>query len=87
MRAAALVAWNLRRLRVKQGLSQEALADHAGIDRSYVGGLERGIENPTVAILERLGKALNAEPWEFLKVPSKNERPPPTLRPGRKPKK
>jgi NAD(P)-dependent dehydrogenase (short-subunit alcohol dehydrogenase family) len=51
MRAQALVARNLRRLRVKRGLAQEALAADAGIDRTYVSRLERGLENPTVAML------------------------------------
>src|ERR1700737_1157109 len=44
MRAQALVARNLRRLRVKHNLSQEALAADAGIDRTYVSRLERGLE-------------------------------------------
>jgi predicted transcriptional regulator len=54
MRAQALVARNLRRLRVERGLSQENLAADAGIDRTYMSRLERGLENPTVAILEQL---------------------------------
>jgi transcriptional regulator with XRE-family HTH domain len=51
-----LVAWNPGRIRVKRGLSQERLAFDAGIDRSYVGGLERQEENPTVDPLDRLAK-------------------------------
>jgi transcriptional regulator with XRE-family HTH domain len=54
-----LVAWNLRRIRVRRGLSQERLAFDAGVDRSYVGGLERQEENPTVDILDRLARALS----------------------------
>ena len=53
-------------MRVSRGISQEALAVDAGIDRTYVSRLERGIENPTVAVLERLAKALRAEIVEFL---------------------
>ena len=53
MKATALVAWNVRKLRVRRGLSQEALAVDAGVDRSYVGRIERGIENPTAETLER----------------------------------
>src|SRR5476649_181977 len=41
MRGRALVAWNLRRIRVNRGLSQKKLAFDSGIDRSYVGGLPR----------------------------------------------
>ena len=84
MKAAALVAWNLRRLRVRLGLSQEALAVDAGIDRSYVGRLERGIENPTVETLDKLAAALAVSTAEFLLIPKADERPPKTLCKGRK---
>lgn len=53
-----LLALNLRRIRVARGFSQEALAVDARIDRTYVGGIERGTANPTVALLERLATAL-----------------------------
>lgn len=84
MKATAIVAWNLRRLRVKRDLSQEALAVDAGVDRSYVGRIERGVENPTVETLDRLAKALEVPAAELLLVPKSNEKPPPTLRRGRK---
>lgn len=78
------MAWNLRRLRVKRALSQEALAVDAGVDRSYVGRIERGVENPTVETLDRLARALEVPAAELLLVPKSNEKPPPTLRRGRK---
>jgi transcriptional regulator with XRE-family HTH domain len=84
MKATAIVAWNLRRLRVRRALSQEALAVDAGVDRSYVGRIERGDENPTVETLDRLAKALEVPAAELLAVPKLNEKPPPTLRRGRK---
>lgn len=84
MKATAIVAWNLRRLRVKRALSQEALAVDAGVDRSYVGRIERGVENPTVETLDRLAKALDVSAAELLLVPKSNEKPPQTLRRGRK---
>ena len=86
MRAQALVARNLRRLRVKRGLSQEALAGDAGIDRTYVSRLERGLENPTIAILEQLANALGASIVEFFVVPARGEPPPQSLRGGRRPR-
>jgi len=49
MNARALVARNLRRLRVRKGLSQEVLAVDAQIDRTYVSRLERGLENRIAA--------------------------------------
>jgi transcriptional regulator with XRE-family HTH domain len=85
MKAQALVARNLRRMRVKQNLSQENLAVDAGIDRTYVSRIERGLENPTVAILEQLARAMNEQIVEFFKEPAKNELPPKPLRGGRRP--
>jgi transcriptional regulator with XRE-family HTH domain len=61
MKAQMIVARNIRRLRVARGISQEVLAVDASIDRTYVSRLERGLENPTVAVLERLAGALNCE--------------------------
>jgi transcriptional regulator with XRE-family HTH domain len=84
MKAQALVAWNLRRLRVGRGLSQENLAVDAGIDRTYVSRLERGIENPTVALLEQLALALDAGIAEFFVVPAPGEPPPRPLPSGRR---
>lgn len=79
-----MVAWNLRRIRVRRGLSQEALAADANVDRSYVGRLERGIENPTVNILERLASCLNVALVEFFRSPTKGELPPKPLPSGRR---
>jgi transcriptional regulator with XRE-family HTH domain len=87
MDARALVARNLRRLRVHKGLSQEVLAVDARIDRTYVSRLERGLENPTVAVLERIAGALGTQIAEFFVVPRRGERPPQPLRGGRHAKK
>lgn len=84
MDARELVAWNLRRLRVARGLAQEALAVDAGIDRTYVSRLERNLENPTVAVLERLAKALGVEIVELFIVPEAGAEPPATLPKGRR---
>jgi transcriptional regulator with XRE-family HTH domain len=87
MNGRALVAWNLRRIRVKRGLSQERLAFDAEVDRSYVGGLERQEENPTVDVLDRLAKTLEVPVSEFFKQPRKGVSPPKPLRGGRRPTK
>ena len=65
------VARNLRRLRRSKGLSQEELADRAGINRNYVGMLEREENAATVDMLETLADVLNADPIEFFKRPSR----------------
>jgi transcriptional regulator with XRE-family HTH domain len=86
MDARALVARNIRRLRVGRSLSQESLAVDAEIDRTYVSRLERGLENPTVAVLERLAKVLGAEIVEFFARPRPGEPKPKPLPGGRKPR-
>jgi transcriptional regulator with XRE-family HTH domain len=58
MEGRKLIAANVRRLRVALGLSQERLAFDAGVDRSYLGGMERGEANPTVDVLDRIAKTL-----------------------------
>jgi transcriptional regulator with XRE-family HTH domain len=85
MRARALVARNIRRLRVARDLSQEALAVDAGIDRTYVSRLERALENPTVAVLEKLARALSSNIEEFFRVPRAGEAAPKPLKGGRRP--
>jgi transcriptional regulator with XRE-family HTH domain len=84
MDARALVARNIRRLRVMRLVSQESFAVDAGIDRTYVSRLERGLENPTVGVLEQIAVALRVEITELFAKPAPNEKPPPTLRSGRK---
>jgi transcriptional regulator with XRE-family HTH domain len=84
MKARALVAWNLRRVRVKRGISQERLAYDAGVDRSYVGGLERQAENPTIDLLDRLAKTLEVPLSEFFAHPPKGAAAPKPLPQGRK---
>jgi transcriptional regulator with XRE-family HTH domain len=57
----------VRELRKKRGLSQEALALEAGLDRSYVGGVERGERNLSLSNIHRIAKALSVKPDELLK--------------------
>lgn len=61
-----MVAKNLRRMRQAKGLSQEELADLAGINRNYVGMLEREEHAATVDMLEKLAEVLQVDPVEFL---------------------
>jgi len=86
MDGRSLVAWNLRRLRVARGLSQERLALESGVDRAYVSGLERGRENPTVDVLDRLAAILVAPLAAFFAEPDDPTEPAPALKAGRKPK-
>lgn len=62
----ARLAKNLRALRQKTGLSQEAFADEVGLHRTYVSGLERGNRNPTIAIIEKLARFLGVPAGKLL---------------------
>lgn len=48
----------VRRARMAAGLTQEELADRAGLDRSYIGGVERGDRNPTLSVIEKFAQGL-----------------------------
>jgi transcriptional regulator with XRE-family HTH domain len=56
----------IRKTRLEQGLSQEALAVDAGLDRSYMGGIERGEHNLTIINLVKISKALDMTPSQLL---------------------
>ena len=49
---------NVRRRREAIGLSQEALAEKAELDRTYISGIERGMRNPTILSAARVAAAL-----------------------------
>ena len=53
------LAANMKTLRKERGWSQETLAGEAGLDRTYVSGIERQVKNPTVTVVERIAQALN----------------------------
>lgn len=86
MKGRALVAWNLRRLRVERGISQEKLAADAGVDRAYLGGLERQTENPTVDLLDKIAAILVVSVSELFIVPEEGATRPQPLASGRKAK-
>ena len=66
MQLRRIFATNLKRWRAERGLSQEALADNAGIDRTYVSALEREIYSVSLDTIEKLADALEIPPQELL---------------------
>jgi len=60
------LAANVALLRKEAGMSQEAFADHAGIHRTYISDIERGVRNPTIVVIERLARALKVRPGRLL---------------------
>jgi transcriptional regulator with XRE-family HTH domain len=68
------VGRNIKELREDRGWSQEELAFESGLHRTYISGVERGVRNPTVIVLDRIAIALGVGPDRLLfkGVPSKS---------------
>ena len=63
----AIFADNVRNLRKKCGLSQEALADAAGLHRTYIGSVERGERNLSLDNIGKIAAALGVSPDSLLR--------------------
>lgn len=61
------VGKNIRKARKEKGISQESLALSADLDRSYVGGVERGERNIAIVNLKKIADALNVSVSQLLK--------------------
>jgi transcriptional regulator with XRE-family HTH domain len=68
------VATNVRRARQAGGVTQEKLADRAGLSSRYVGSIERGSVVISIVTLVELAKALGVEPAELLRLPPRRSR-------------
>lgn len=66
-----VMARNLRRVRHDKKLTQEELADRAGLSMRYVGAIERGDVSASVTVLGQIADALEIEPGDLLKKASK----------------
>jgi len=63
-----VIAANIKRLRTAKGCSQEELGHICGYHRTYVGMIERGDRNISIATLEALAVALDVEPHRLLLI-------------------
>jgi transcriptional regulator with XRE-family HTH domain len=61
-----LVGKRIRELRVARKVSQESLADDAGLHRTYMGSVERGERNISLENIVRIARALHVPPDELL---------------------
>lgn len=61
-----ILAFNLKRLRQMSGLSQESLAERAGLHRTYISSIERSQRNVSIKNIFALAKALGCDPRELL---------------------
>ena len=67
-------AANLRAARQEAGLSQEALAHDAGVDRTYISALERGVYAASIVMVDKLAKVLKTDASTLLQKPSARRR-------------
>lgn len=67
------VGKNLKRLRLDAGLSQERLAFECELHRTYISGVERGVRNPTVVVLDTIARSLKVPVWHLLQDPDQTE--------------
>ena len=72
-------ATNLRRLRHERGLSQDDLAYEAGVSRSYLSQVEKGVFYASLKIIGRLAETLQVDPAELLKSTQFSTPPPRTI--------
>lgn len=63
------LAENVKRLRKLKGISQEELADQAKVHRTYMSDIERGVRNPSIKVVERMGEALGVTASQLLDIP------------------
>ena len=73
MKICSRVAHNIRDIRHYRGLSQEALAENAGVSRGYMGKLENAKHSATLIKLEQIAFALDIDPFVLL-LPRWHER-------------
>lgn len=57
---------NVRHARLARGMTIEALAQDSGLSYSYLGEIERGLRNPTLAVIEGLADSLAVEAYSLL---------------------
>ena len=62
-----LVGRNVRRVREKAGLTQEALAENSGFSQQYLSSLEQGRRNPTIVTIYELAMALGVSHMDLLR--------------------
>jgi transcriptional regulator with XRE-family HTH domain len=64
-----LVGRNVRRIRLRKGLTQERLAEICGFSQQYISGLEQGHRNPTIVTVYEIASALSVSYLDLLRPP------------------
>lgn len=64
---AKLFGKSVKRIRESAGLSQGDIARRLKLHRSYISGIERGVRNPSLGVVEKFARALNVPVEKLLK--------------------
>ena len=75
MQLTSLFAATFKHYRDELGISQGEIAANAGLDRTYISQLERGIKSPTLTTLEKIAGCLNIDAQSLLRKPNEAKRP------------
>ncbi len=67
MRPEEAFGKNLKELREKKKMSQEALAHESSLDRTFISLLERGLRQPSLSTILQIAEALKVSPVEIMK--------------------
>ena len=78
-KTAELLGQKIKSLRKSNRLTQEQLGAECGINYKYIGAIERGEENPSLSVLQKISASLGIELWELFKF-QHEERDPAKLR-------
>lgn len=65
----AILAYNIKILRIQKGWSQEYLAHECELDRTYISAVERCKWNVSLSTIETLARVLGVPAWTLLKIP------------------
>jgi transcriptional regulator with XRE-family HTH domain len=63
---------NVRLAREKKSWSQDRLSEQSGLHRTYISGIERGVRNPTIEIVQQIAIALDVDVPELFVIPNLN---------------
>lgn len=72
LKSQQTLAFRVKSLRTELGLSQEAMALEAGIDRTYASQIERGVSNPSLRVICAIAEILGVEPADLLSQQDKS---------------
>ncbi|MDP2101173.1 MAG: helix-turn-helix transcriptional regulator [Methylotenera sp.] len=67
MKIQQILGFNIKQIREQKGWSQDKLSEVSGLHRTYISGIERGVRNPTVDIVQQIARAFDVHITELFK--------------------